>query len=291
MCFGGGGGANIVQQYQMQQLLQQQQQQAEQALSDKQIKAQQDIAAQQEADNQQQLQYQKDLAAQQQAQADAQAQRQTAYDTGRSQLLDQGTQQINDAFSRFTPDYFQNYKDQYMKQVQDQLDYQKTQATKEMMFGLARQGITRSQALANQQGLLSETEGRALADQTTQAQTAADTLRSNVAAAKQNLLGQVTSAESIGSPIAASDMGGVNAALNTTRNAISGVTNTAGDVTSSMQGVPNVGTLANIFTGVLGNAGSYLGGVQANTMGSIYNRAYAGLGGTNPSGSGSTRIS
>jgi hypothetical protein len=198
-------------------------------------------------------------------------------------LLGEGTKQINDAFQKFTPDYFDTYKQQYMGQVQNQLDYQKQQATKELMFGMARQGLARSQALATNQGLLTETEGRELANQTQTAQQAADALRANVAGAKQNLLGQVTSAESVGSPIAASDMGGVNQALNTTRNAISGVTTGAGDVTASLQGVPSVGTLGNIFTGVLGNVGSYLSGGQANATLGAYNRAYGGgLAGTSP---------
>jgi hypothetical protein len=273
----------------MQIQMQQQQMVQEQQLSDKQIAAQQQIADQQNQFNQQQLKSQQDLATQQQTAVDAQSQRQSTYDTGRAQALDQGTQQINDAFSKFTPDYFNNYASQYMGQVQNQLDYQKQQATKDLMFGMARQGLSRSQALASNQGLLTETEGRQLADQTTQAQNAADQLRANVAASKQNLLGQVTSAESVGSPIAASDMGGVNAALNTTRNAISGVTTGAGDVTASLQAQPTVGTLGNIFTGVLGNIGSYLSGGQANLAMANYNRAYGGgLSGTSPYGGSTT---
>jgi multidrug efflux pump subunit AcrA (membrane-fusion protein) len=282
MCMsGGGGGGNS----QYQQLVQQQQfqvqQQQQQELSDKQIKAQQDIAAQQAAFNQQQFDYQKDQAAQQQQQVQAQADRQSTYDTGRAQLLGEGTNQIEQAFSKFTPDYFDKYAADYMAPVQSQLAQQRSLADKQMMFGLARRGAVNSQSRANETGLLQETEGRTLADQTQQAQQAAAQLRSNVAGAKQNLLGQVTAAESIGSPIAAGTLGDVNSALQTQRNAVSGIANNAGDVTASLQAQPTVSTLGDIFGGVLSGAGSYLGGVQANRA----NQAYSsGLRGASPFG-------
>lgn len=257
---------------------------AAQDLSDKQIKAQKEIADQQQAFNQKQFDAQQALQKQQQDQADAQAGRQSAYDTGRAQLLSEGTQQINDAFSRFSPDYFDQYARDYMSKATDDIGYQKNLATKEMLFGLARQGIGQSQARANQQGILEETAGRATADQTTNAQAAENALKANVSGAKQNLLGQVTASQSIGSPIAAGDMGGVNQALQTQRSAISGIAANAGDVTSSLKGVPTVSSLGNIFAGVLSGAGSYLGGVNANNAYGNYQRALAGLGGTNPSG-------
>ena len=193
-------GANTVSQYQTM---------AQQDLTDKQTAAQQKIADQQQQFNQQQFDYQKQLADQQQQQVDAAAQRQTEYDTGRASLLGQGTQQINDAFASFTPDYFNQYASDYMAKVSDQVNQQKVEAQKQIGFGLARQGISDSQASANQQGLLEETEGRTLADETANAQNQANQLRTNVANAKQNLLGQVTNAESIGSPIAASDEPGI----------------------------------------------------------------------------------
>lgn len=258
---------------------------AQQDLSDKQIAAQKSIADQQNQFNQQQFDYQKQLEDKQQADAAAQAQRQSEYDTGRAGLLDAGTKSINDAFANFSPDYFNQYQSDYMAKAKDQVDYQKTQAEKNLAFGLARQGIGDSQASANQQGLLSETEGRTLADATAQAQDAANSLKANVAQSKQNLLGQVTASENIGSPIASTDEPGVQTALQTQRSAISGITNQAGDVTASLSGVPTVNMLSGIFSNVLGSAGSYLGGVNAqNAMNSYnYNRT-GGLGGTTPTG-------
>lgn len=258
------------------------QQMAAADLSDKQIKAQKEIADQQQAFNEKQFAAQQALQAQQQQQADEQAARQTAYDTGRSQLLQEGTQQISDAFSRFSPDYFDQYAKDYMSKATDDITYQKNLATKQMLFGLARQGIGTSQAGVNQRGLLEETAGRATADQTQNAQNAENALKANVAGARQNLLGQVTASESIGSPIAAGDMGGVNQALQTQRSAISGIAANSGDVVSSLQGVPTVSSLGNIFAGLLNSAGSYLGGANANAALGRYNRALAGLGGTNP---------
>lgn len=258
---------------------------ASQDLSDKQIAAQQKIADQQQAFNQQQADQQKAQYDQQIKQAQDQATRQSAYDTGRATLLGEGTKQINDAFSKFSPDYFNQYAKDYMSKAQDDITYQRNIAEKNLGFQLARQGISSSQAGVNQQGLIDESAGRATALQTANAQGAENTLKGNVAAAKQNLLGQVTASESIGSPIAGSSEQAVNAALNTQRSAISGVTSHAGDVTSSLQGVPTVSPLSNIFANVLGSAGSYLGGLQNNIALGAYQRnagGGGGLGGTNP---------
>lgn len=239
------------------------QQAAQQELSDKQLAAQKAIADQQQAFNQQQFDYQKQLDERQKADAQAQAERQTAYDTGRAQLLQQGAQSVNDAFARFTPDYFTQYSQDYLNKAKDQIEYQKGLAQKDIMFDAARTGKIGSQALANKLGLLTEQEGRTLAEQTDAAQTAANTLRSNVANAKNSLLGQVQSSESIGSPIAASDMGGVGQQLQTQRQAVSGVQNQAGDVVASLNAVPTVSSLGSIFGNLLSAGGSYLAGSNA----------------------------
>ena len=260
---------------------------ASQDLSDKQIKAQQDIAAQQQAFNQQQADAQKAQYDQQQKQAQDQAARQSEYDTGRAKALSAGTDQINQAFQKFSPDYFNQYAKDYMAKAQDDITYQQTQAQKDLSFALARQGISDSQAGINQTGLIQETAGRATAQQTQNAQEQANALQGNVAQAKQNLLGQVTASESIGSPIAGSTEQDVNAALNTQKSAISGITANAGDVVASTSGVPSVSPLANIFSGVLGGAGSFLSGSQAAAVQGAFNKAY-GVTGTNPS-AGSTR--
>ena len=257
---------------------------ASQDLSDKQIAAQQKIADQQQAFNQQQADQQKAQYDQQIQQAQDQATRQSEYDTGRANLLGQGTQQVNDAFAKFSPDYFNQYAKDYMSKAQDDITYQQNIAEKNLGFQLARQGISSSQAGVNQQGLIDENAGRATALQTANAQSAENTLQGNVADAKQNLLGQVTSSESIGSPIAGSSEQDVNAALNTQRSAISGVSSQAGDVTSSLQGVPTVYALSNIFANVLGSAGSYLGGLQSNAALGAYRAAASGGLGANPPG-------
>jgi len=263
----------------MQILMQQQQQVQNEQLSQRQIDAQKEIAAQQNALNTQQFQYQQDLAKKQQDLVDAQAKRQTEYDTGRSGLLAAGTDQVNKAFSGFNDDYFNNFAGAYMAKAKDQVDQQKTIAQKNLAFGLARQGILDSQANANQQGLLAETEGRTLADETVNAQNQTNALRSGVAQSKANLLGQVQASESIGSPIAAADEGGVQAALQTQKSVISGVNNQSGDVVASLKGVPTVSPIANIFTNVLGSGGSFLSGVSANSFGSGFAQGQAGASG------------
>jgi phage-related protein len=135
----------------------------------------------------------------------------------------------------------------------------------------------------DQQGLLEEDAGRATALQTQNAQDATNTLKSQVASTKQNLLGQVTAAESVAPPIAGVNDQAVTAGLDTTRQAISGVTNTSGDVIASLGGVPTVSPLTNIFTNVLGGVGSYVGGQNALGISNSYaNSRSAGLGGTNP---------
>jgi hypothetical protein len=280
MCFSGGGGGNQMMQMYLQQQQADQQAALQRELSDKQLAAQRDISDRQAASNLEQFNYQKGLADQQQRQVTEQAGRQSAYDTGRAQLLGEGAQKVNDAFAQFGDDYFNKYAQDYMGKVGDQLGYQEREAQKQVAFGAARQGIQDSQAVANQQGLLAETKGRTLAEETVNAQNQVGALKSRVAAARQNLLGQVTSAESIGSPIAAADEPGVQSQLQTQRNAVSGVANTAGDTVSSLNAVPTVNTLSNIFANVIGSAGSYLGGVQANQTAGYLKR---GLAGTNPS--------
>ena len=238
----------------------------QQDLSDKQLKAQKEIADQQNQFNQQQFDYQKQLDERQRQEATDQASRQTAYDTGRSQLLGEGQSQIEGAFSRFSPDYFKGYTQDYMAKVKDQVDLQKREASKDITFDMARRGLTHSQALANKFGLLTETEGRTLADQADTAENQANALRSNVSNTKQSLLDQVRASQSIGSPIAGGDLGQVGQQLQTQRQAISGVTNQAGDTAASLNAVPTVNSLGSIFSGLLSSGGSYLGGLQQNNL-------------------------
>jgi hypothetical protein len=273
-----GRGATTVAQYQ---------QMAATDLSDKQIAAQKDIAAQQNALNEKQFAAQQAQYDQQQTQVREQADRQSQYDTGRAAALGEGSKQISDAFAQFSPEYFQGFTRDYMSKQQDNIDYQRRLAEKNLGFQLARQGISSSQAGINERGLIDETAGRATAEQTAAAQQAEANLRSNVANARTNLLGQVTASESIGSPIAPGTIGDVNSAIQTQRNAVSGITSNAGDVVSSLQAVPQVNTLSNIFSGVLGAGGNLFGGIQANQVLGQFGR---GLAGTSPSGGGSTRL-
>ena len=194
-----------------------------------------DIADQQAALNEQQFQAQQEQYRQQQAQADEQAAAAVRSTTpgappcsrrahARSLTLFPGSRRI----------IYQKYAKDYMAKAQDQIDYQKNQATKDLGFALARQGISSSQAGVNQTGLIGETAGRATAEQTTNAQNAAAQLQANTAAARQNLLQQVTASESIGSPIAGHTIEDVNNALQTQRSAISGITSNAGDTVASL---------------------------------------------------------
>lgn len=270
-------GATTVAQYQ---------QMAAQDLSDKQIQAQKDIADQQAALNQKQFEAQQTQVQQQQTQTDEQAQRQSTYDTGRAQALQDAQSQISDAFSKFSPDYFKQYVADYMTRATDPIDYQQKQAQKALAFATARQGISGSQADVNQQGLIQEARGRALDEQAASAQQAAAQQQNTVAAARANLLNQVAGAQAVAPPIAGSTIDDVNQALQTQRSAVTGISNNAGDVVASLQAVPTVNTLGNIFSGVLGAGGAFLGGAQSNQ---ILQNVNAGLAGTNPSGT-STRI-
>jgi hypothetical protein len=254
---------------------------AQQQIADKQIAAQKDIAQQQNDFNQQQLAEQKRLQDLQQQAVQDQALRQTTYNTGQQKALSEASQRINDAFAQFSPDYFNQYAADYMAQVNDQLGYQRTQADKQMLFGLSRQGLSDSQQLANQTGLLDEAQGRTIADKIGEAQGAAGQLKTTVGNAKQNLLGQVAQAQAVGPPIATSSLGDVNSALDQQNRSISGIATNAGDVVASLKGVPTVNSLGNIFAGLIGSAGNYLGGTQAQQALNAYNRN-AGLGGTNP---------
>ena len=268
-------GATTVAQYQTM---------AAQDLSNQQIQAQQTIANQQQAFNEQQFQYQQQQDQQVQQQATDQAARQSEYTSGRQTLLDQGAQQINDAFSQFSPDYFSNYAKAYMSDAQDDITRQQQLAQKNLAFSTASQGLTDSQANVNQQGLIQEDAGRATAEQTQNAQTAEQQLESNVSGAKQSLLGQVQSSESLGSPIAGSSEQDVQSALNSQRSAISGITSSAGDVTSTLGAVPTVNPISNIFAGVLGTTGAALSGVNNANALTAFKNAASGAGATGPTG-------
>jgi hypothetical protein len=260
----------------------------QQQLSNQQITAQKEIAQKTEDFNQEQFDYQKQQADEQTRQAQEQSDRQSAYDTSRAGVLQSGQQQIEDAFSKFSPDYFKNYTQAYMDKASGDIDYQQGIAEKERIFGLARRGAQDSQSGVNQAGLLSEDRGRALAEQSQNAIDAANTLQTNTSNAKSSLLGQVSSAANVASPIAGGNTSAVNSAIDTTRNAISGVTNQAGDVTASLQGVPTVQPLSNVFGNVLSAAGSYQAGSTANSALGAYKAASQGLLGTSPfSGSSS----
>ena len=263
--------------------------QAQQEASDQQLAQQKTLADQQLAFNTQQVSDQKAQQDALQAQADAQAKRQSDYDTGRAGLLATGTQSINDAFAKFSPDYFNQYTSDYMTKATDDINYQKDIASKQLLFGLARQGLGSSQTAADQQGLLEEDAGRATAAQTANAQDATNQLKTQVAGTKQNLLGQVTSAESVSPPIAGVNDQAISSALDTTRQAISGVTNNAGDTIASLGGVPTVSPLLNIFTNVLGSTGSFVSGQNALGVSNAFQSSLnKGLGGTSPGGSSAT---
>jgi len=254
---------------------------SQQRIADQQIAAQKDIAQQQTDFNTKQLDEVKQIQAQQQQAVDDQALKQSTYNQGQTQALGDASKRINDAFGVFGDDYFNQYANDYMNQVNDQLGYQRTQADKQLAFGLARQGISDSQQRANATGLLDETQGRTIADEIGQAQQAAGTLRSNVGQAKQSLLGQVATAQSVGPPIATSSLGDVNSALNQQNQQISGIAANAGDVVASLKGVPTVSSLGNIFSALTTGTAGYLGGVNSNNANAAY-KAGAGLGGTNP---------
>lgn len=268
-------GATTVAQYQIM---------AQQDLSDKTLKAQQESAQQQQAFNERQAAEQKAQYDQQQQQVQEQAQRQSAYDTGRSQTLGEATNQINQAFSRFSPDYFNQYQQQYQTQAQSNIDRQRQLAEKELRFGLARAGLSGSQTGANQFGLISETAGRAAADQSVQAQQARSDLENRVAQSRQDLMNQVVTAQSIAPPIAGNTIENVNQALQTQRSAISPIATSAGDVAAAQQAVPVVNTLSNIFAGLVQSGANFLGGVQQGSNASYL----AGLQAKPPSGTTST---
>ena len=174
-----------------------------------------------------------------------------------------------------------------MAKVCYKLGYLRKQADRDMMFGLARQGLTDSQQRANATGLLDEAQGRTIADEIGQAQTAAGQLQTNVGTAKKNLLDQVAAAQSVGPPISTSSLGDVNSALDQQNRQISGIAGNSQDVVASLKGVPTVSSLGNIFSGLVTGGSDYLGGAQAQNA----NLARAGgLAGTNPGSGKSTSL-
>jgi hypothetical protein len=285
MCVGGGGGGGIPPYVQIQ--MQQEQMVEAQKQADAALAQQKQIADAQAKFNQDQFDYQKQQDAARQADADAQAGRQAQWDTTRNQNATTAQNEVEAAFSKFTPAYFDQYKSDIITQNNAEVQRQADVATKNLAFGMARQGILGSSAAADQQGLLEEQKGRTEADIANQAQQSETALQNSTLQAKTGLLGQALSTDTLGQPIAPGSSAGVSAAIDTANRAISSIGSTAADYTTALKATPPNYTLGNIFGSIAGSAGNFISGQQA----AQYAAAFGGSGpsGGSPSGGGSVR--
>jgi len=263
------------------------QQYSQNQIADRQIAAAKEIAAQGNAFNERQLAETKAIRDDIQRKSDEQAERRNVYMRGQTSALGDASTRINEAFGGFTDDYFSQYVRDWMAQAGNELGYNRGLANKGMLFGLARQGLSDSQELANQTGILDEAQGKAIVDETGKAQSGAATLRANIGAAKKGLLGQVAEAQAIAPPIETGTIGDVNNALDLQNRTISGIATGANDVAASLKAVPTVSPMGNVFTGLLGGAGGYMSGVNNQNSLAYY---YGGVNGTNPGSSRSTSV-
>lgn len=282
MCIGGGGGGGIPPYVQIQ--MQQAQMVESQRQADAALAQQKQIADAQQTFNQSQFDYQKQQDTARQADADAQKARQDQWDVTRNQNAQTAQNEVESAFGKFTPAYFDQYKSDIITQNNAEIQRQSDLATKNLKFGMARQGILGSTAAADQQGLLQETKGRSEADVAKQAEDSAASLQSSTLQAKTGLLGQALSTDTLGQPIAPGSSSGLTSAIDTANRALSSIGNTAQDYTAALKATPPNYSLGNIFGSVAGAAGNYLAGQQAQQYAAAFGGAapgaYSGSGGS-----------
>lgn len=208
------------------------------------------------------------------------------WQTGRANEAANARQSIDDAFAQFTPDYYNKYTQAYRDNYTPEVDRQYGLAKQNLAFGLARQGITQSQAAATQQGLLAQDRGRQTADISNKAVDATTGLQNSVQNAKSGFLNTALSDQTLGSPITPGSADAIGSAFDQTSRALSQVRSSAGDVVGTLAAPPSYNALGNLF-------GSAASGVANYVAGSQFNEAYGSGGGVraaSPTAGGSSRV-
>jgi hypothetical protein len=107
----------------------------------------------------------------------------------RQATIQQGTGQINTLFdSQFTPDFFKKQADAFSAYATPQVDSNYQNAQRELTYNLARNGNLDSSTRAFQQGQLQKTYDTSLTNVADQANSYANSARSNVETARANLV-------------------------------------------------------------------------------------------------------
>ena len=278
---GGGGGDGYDQL-----VAQQQQEVAQQQASDAQLVEQQREFNVQQVESQQTLANTQALQVANQASVDNQAALTEQYQTGQSAELAAGTKSVNDAFAQFTPDYYDQYIKDYANHYAPQVYQQYGTATNDATFGLARTGNLQSQTAADQYGDLARQKGNALDDINNAAIGATTTLQNNVESARQNLLGQVTSAATLGSPVTPGSADAVTAQFNNTTNALSNIRSSAGDTINTLTATPTYSSLGSLFSSAAGSASAAVSGNNAYGLNQAFGSGLTGAANPNTASSG-----
>jgi hypothetical protein len=267
MCFFGGPKSNA----QAQAEESERQIAAQKELQTQSLQQQQKIADAQAAQNQQQFDYQKAQDDRRLQDTVDQSNRQAAWDQSRNAAAGKATNAVEAAFSRFSPEYFKQYQDDYMANSGGEINRQYGDATKELTYALARRGTLASSTGADQLGLLTETKGRKEADEANTAVTRANALKTQALSAKQGLLQQALSSDTLGSPIAPGSSDSVNAAIDAANRAVSQIGVTSGDYAASIKPPEqSLGTLSGIFAGALGGASNVMSGREDARVAAAY---------------------
>ena len=135
-----------------------------------------------------------------------------ADDKDRSRSISQGTDQVNKQFAGFNNDFYDKRAKDYADYYNPQVDAQYKEAQKQQAFQLARQGVTQSSAAAHEAGLLNQQFGAQKAAVTGSAMDSANQARTQMEAARGNIIGDL---HSTADPASAAQ-----AAVNRTANAL-----------------------------------------------------------------------
>jgi hypothetical protein len=170
------------------------------------------------------------------------------YNTERQGLVDKARGGIESAFAGYNDGYYNNYAGDYVASMVPRLDEQFADARKATKYSFADRGNLDSMAAGQRFGRLETERTRAAADIGQQAQSAANSLRSNVEAQRAKLLDSVFGALGAAPVITADNVGEANDALSRVSTAINTPVSLASGAAASFN-TPAFGTLdQNIFT-------------------------------------------
>jgi hypothetical protein len=109
----------------------------------------------------------------------------------RQQRIQEGMGQINNTFAPFDDNYYKDYESKYIAASRPDLEKQQRDANQDVLFGLARQGKTRSSSASKAYSDVADTRVRTDLQVADQAREASSNQRNQIEATRSNLVSQL----------------------------------------------------------------------------------------------------